>query len=247
MSGVQSFINGRQPGQQGSPRQASASLFKVPVPSTKLAQSELRSTNSRSAHNFLNGRPSAGQNSPLRGSKAAQTLTGHRDGFDTDAESLEDTTIMSIGDDSRNRNQLRSNVTQPQSNGFDSRFRLAYGNGREQRPNAQRLDQLEAEDPAIEGEGEAESYEGAETKRATKTLRMARVARKVKKAKKVKRVKNSYSVTPGSCNKSTIQKFAGIVKVRPGLGMQDIKKCWLLLLPRYAIWYWEIRRTSKCR
>ncbi|KAL2047013.1 hypothetical protein N7G274_001031 [Stereocaulon virgatum] len=163
MSGVQGFINGRYPAQQehqGSPRQASATLFKVPVPSTRLAHSESRSKKSGPAYNHPNGQSPAGQHAPLRGSKAAQPSNEHRDGFDTDAESLEDTTIMSLGDDSRNGNQLRRGLDQAQSTVPNPRSHLSYGAGYEQRPSAQRLDQLESDDPAIEGEGEdeAESY-----------------------------------------------------------------------------------------
>ena len=157
MSGVQSFINQRQEGQQDSPRQAAASLFKVPVPSTKLAKPESRLAKSRSGYSLPTGQPSGEQDSRLHGASSIQTLNDHRDAFDTDAESLEDTTIMSFGHDTRNGALLRNSLTQAQGNGFNLRPFTPYGNGHEQRPSAQSLDQPETEDLVIDGE--AESYE----------------------------------------------------------------------------------------
>ncbi len=97
MPSVQRFVDQRQQAQPDSRCQALAHLHKVPVPITKLQHTEQRQSPPNHSNSLVSSFPSSKQVTHQSGDRLAQTSNDHGNGFDTDAEGLDDTTFTSAG------------------------------------------------------------------------------------------------------------------------------------------------------
>ena len=176
MSGVQRFIHQRHQEQPASPRQVLGDQLRVAVAPTRLARSNSKPPTSKTTPDTAAIAPP--QRQDIRPPDSSDVENGHNDAFDTDAEGLDDTTITSIGDDSRSHrssmqdsNLLPSGLTEAQTHRFNPVHGLR-GNEYKQRPIGQRMGQLEAEDATMENgtesceesgdEEDDENHEGSE-------------------------------------------------------------------------------------
>ena len=166
MSGVQRFIHQRYQEQPASPRQVLGDQLRVAVAPTRLARNNSKPPTSKTTPDKAAIAPPQRQDFHPPGSSDVEH--GHDNAFDTDAEGLDDTTITSIGDDSRSHRSsmqdsslLPSGLTEVQNH----RFNLVHdlrGNEYKQRPIGQRMGQLEAEDATIENGSESYDESGDE-------------------------------------------------------------------------------------
>ena len=166
MSGVQRFIHQRHQEQPASPRQVLGDQLRVAVAPTRLARNNSKPPTSENPPDTAAIAPP--QRQDFRPPGSSDVEHGHDDVFDTDAEGLDDTTITSIGDDSRSHRSsmqdsslLPSGLTEVQNH----RFNLVHGlrgNEYKQRPIGQRMGQLEAEDAAMEDGTESYDESGDE-------------------------------------------------------------------------------------
>ena len=166
MSGVQGFIRQRYQDQPASPRQVLGNQLRVAVAPTRLARSNSKPPTSRTIPDTAV--VAAPQRQDFQPPGSSDVEHGHNDAFDTDAEGLDDTTITSIGDDSRShRSSMQgsslgpSGLTEVQNHRFNPVHGLR-GNKYEQRPIGQRMDALEAEDAELENGTESEDESGDE-------------------------------------------------------------------------------------
>jgi len=154
MPGVQRFIDQRQQAQPDSRRQASAHLHKVPVPATKLQYTERRPVASKPSNSLIANLPSTTQVPHQSGLQSVQTSTDHDDGFDTDAEGLDDTTVTSAGYDSKGHQGNEDSINHGSP--------LPCEATDEYRGDEQNFAQLGADDLTVDGDDESyeESGEG---------------------------------------------------------------------------------------
>lgn len=159
MPGVQHFVNRRQQAKPGSSREVVGNQSRVPIPETKLERSEPKSTPERPSPSLSSRLPYTGQElSGLHSHEAS----GVHNGFDTDAEGFDDTTIRSAGDDFR-QHQTAAHISGEFSpnaradNGIPDEVQVSVGNGYKQRPNFQTPVQHVDDDLVVEGD--EESYE----------------------------------------------------------------------------------------
>ncbi len=163
MSGVQKFIHQRHQEQPASPRQALGDQLRVAVAPTRLTRNNSKPPTSKRTPGTAAIAPP--QRQDFQPPASSDVEHGHDDAFDTDAEGLDDTTITSLGDDSRNHqssmqdsSHLPVGFAEVQNHRFNPVHDLR-GNEYRQRPIGQRWDQLEAEDATMEDgtESNAES------------------------------------------------------------------------------------------
>ena len=166
MSGVQRFIQQRLQEQPASPRQVLGNQLRVPVAPTRLARHNSKPPASKRNPDTTAAAPPQRQDSHALASSDVEY--GHDDAFDTDAEGLDDTTVTSIGDDSRSH-QYNMQASSHPPGGFtgvqNHRYYPGHGlerNEYEQRPIDRRMDQLEAEDATLEHGTESPDESGEE-------------------------------------------------------------------------------------
>lgn len=166
MSGVHRFIHQRHQEQPASPRQVLGDQLRVPVAPTRLARNNSRPPISKPTPDTVAVAPRQRKDSYAPASSDVEH--GHDDAFDTDAEGLDDTTITSIGDDTRSHqysmqasSHLPSGFTGDQNHRYDPGYDL-QGNEYEQRPIGRRMSQLEAEDATMENSTESPDESGEE-------------------------------------------------------------------------------------
>ncbi|MCJ1461349.1 hypothetical protein MMC28_011731 [Mycoblastus sanguinarius] len=166
MSDLQDFVTGRHEVKPDSRRQVIGNQHRVPVPVTRLQRPESRSSNQRPKHNLTTGPALPGLNFWSSESNAAHSPNGFADGFDTDAEGLEDTTIISnlASYDGQSRDgcvpgHLLVNKESPQDRDSGHGIRGMAWNGMEPLQIDRRLNQLEVNDLTMEADDE--SYEGS--------------------------------------------------------------------------------------
>ena len=166
MSGVQRFIHQRYQEQPASPRQALGDQLRVAVAPTRLARNNSNPPTSKKTPDTAAIAPP--QRQDLRPPGSSNAEHAHDDAFDTDAEGLDDTTIMSIGDDSRSHRSsmqdsslLPSGLIEVQNHRFNPVHGLR-GNEYKQWPIGQRMGQLEAEDATMENGTESYDESGDE-------------------------------------------------------------------------------------
>ena len=163
MSGVQRFIHQRQP---ASPRQVLGDQLRVAVAPTRLARNNSKPPTLKTIPDTAV--VAAPQRQGFQPPGSSDVEHGHNDAFDTDAEGLDDTTITSIGDDSRShRSSMQdsslgpSGLTEVQNHRFNPVHGLR-GNEYKQRPIGQRMDAFEAEDARMENGTESDDESGEE-------------------------------------------------------------------------------------
>lgn len=154
MPGVQRFIDQRQQARPDSRRQSLGHLHKVPVPATKLQHTEQREPAQKpdkSAVTILSSSKQVAHHSELQ---SAQTSNDHGDGFDTDAEGLDDTTFTIAEYESKNQQGDEDCI----GHGSHLPFRATD----QSRRNEQNPVQLAPDDLAVDGDDESydESGEG---------------------------------------------------------------------------------------
>ena len=166
MSGVQRFIHQRHQEQPASPRQVLADQLRVPVAPTRLGRDSSKPPTSEKAPETAAIAPP--QRQEFRPPGSLDVDHGHDDVFDTDVEGLDDTTVTSIGDDSRSYRSsmqdsslLPSGLTEVPNHRINPAHGLR-GNEYKQRPVGQRVDQLETEDARMENGTESEDESGDE-------------------------------------------------------------------------------------
>ena len=153
MSGVQRFIHQRHQEQPASPRQVLGDQLRVAVAPTRLATYNSKPPTSKTTPDTAAVAPPKRQDFQLPGSSDVEH--GHDDAFDTDAEGLDDTTIMSIGDDSRSHqhsmqgSHVLNGLTKVQNHTYNPVHDLQR-NEYKQRPIDRRMSKLEAEDATME-------------------------------------------------------------------------------------------------
>lgn len=151
MPGVQSFVAQRQQGQPNASRQLLGAQQRVPVPTTKLENTKQNPSVQRPNLDMPAGPTVAGPSTYLSREQSA-AASAVQDGFDTDAEGLDDTATMSIGGSSRghqgdgdNRGQIPSRSGTDAANKFVSETRVAFHRGQEQPHHVQESRQLDPE------------------------------------------------------------------------------------------------------
>ena len=166
MSGVQRFIHQRHQEQPASPRQVLGDQLRVAVAPTRLATYNSKPPTSKTTPNTAAVAPPKRQDFQPPGSSDVEH--GHDDAFDTDAEGLDDTTIMSIGDDSgshqytmQGSSHVPNGFTKVQNHGYNPVHDL-QGNEYKQRPVGRRMGQLEAEDATVDNSTESPDESGDE-------------------------------------------------------------------------------------
>ena len=154
MSGVQRFIHQRHQEQPASPRQVLGDRHRVAVAPTRLTRNNSRPPTSKTTPDTA--AVALPQRQVFQPPASSDVEHGHDDAFDTDAEGLDDTTITSIGEDSRSHqssmqdsSHLPSGLTEVQNHRFNPVHDLR-GNEYRQRPIGQRWNQLEAEDATMQ-------------------------------------------------------------------------------------------------
>ena len=166
MSGVQRFIHQRHQEQPASPRQVLGDQLRVPVAPTRLGRNSSKPPTSEKSHETTAIAPP--QRQEFRPPRSSDVDHGHDDVFDTDVEGLDDTTITSIGDDSRSyRSSMQDSSLLPTGLTEVPNHRLnpahgLRGNEYKQRPIGQRVDQLETEDARMENGTESDDESGDE-------------------------------------------------------------------------------------
>lgn len=100
MPGVQSFVAQRQQSQPNSTRQVLGAQQRVPVPTTKLENTVQKPSFQRPVPN-LPASPIVAGPSTYSSRQQSTSASAVQDGFDTDAESLDDTATISVGGISR--------------------------------------------------------------------------------------------------------------------------------------------------
>lgn len=180
MSGVQRFIHQRHQEQPASPRQVLGDQLRVAVAPTRLGRTSSKPPTSKRTPDTTAVAPP--QRQGFQPPDSSDVEHGHGDAFDTDVEGFDDTTITSIGDDSRSHRSsmqhsslVPSGLTEVQNHNFSPVHGLR-GIEYKQRPIGQRMGQFEAEGAAMEngtescdesgdeeddenGEGSEEEYE----------------------------------------------------------------------------------------
>lgn len=158
MPGVQSFVAQRQEGYQNSTRQTLGAQNRVAVPRTKLEKnSEQPSFQSPNAI-----QPAvlhiAGHGTHLSKQQCNKTSVV-QGGFDTDAESFDDTATMNVGGSSRgyqvegdDREQKSSRYVADTTNDSIPRAQASFRHGQEQRHHIQACRQLEAGSSDVEAD-----------------------------------------------------------------------------------------------
>ncbi|KAK0511752.1 hypothetical protein JMJ35_006325 [Cladonia borealis] len=166
MSRVQRFINQRYQEQPASPRQVLGDQLRVAVAPTRLARNNSKPPTSKTIPDTAV--VAAPQRQGFQPPGSSDLEHGHNDAFDTDVEGLDDTTITSIGDDSRSHpSSMQDSSLGP--NGLteiqDHRFNPVHdlrGNEYKRRPIGQRMNALEAEDARMENGTESDDESGDE-------------------------------------------------------------------------------------
>ena len=174
MPGVQSFVAQRQQGQPIPSRQILGSQQRVLVPTTKLVNPKQIPSFQRPNPNVPADPPVAGPSihSSRQYSAEASAL---QDGFDTDAEGLDDTATMTVGGsspgrhgDGDDRRQISSRYGPDAANDFISEARVSIQHGQEQPLHVQGSRQLIHEDSGEEYD-ERNYEESAEEERDEET------------------------------------------------------------------------------
>lgn len=174
MPGVQSFVAQRQQGQPTPSRQILGSQQRVLVPTTKLV-------NSKQIPSFQRPNPNTPADPPVAGPSIYSSrqhsaeVSALQDGFDTDAEGLDDTATMTVGGSSRghhgdgdDRSQISSRYGPDAANDFISEARVSIQRGQEQPLHVQGSRQLNHEDSREEHD-ERNYEESAEEERDEET------------------------------------------------------------------------------
>ena len=157
MSGLQKFLQQRQQSQRILHNHETGDGFKVSVPIAKLELPESQSLALRSNNSVTVNHPSIPQNPRQEPSlRLSQTLDDRIKGFDTDAEGLDDTTIMSSAYDSK---VVQGNVLsvsfkghrKTENSNLGQQAQIPHWQWRHNRS----LGQLEAEDKVLKREHES--------------------------------------------------------------------------------------------
>lgn len=154
MPGVQRFVDQRQQAQSDSQRHLLAHLHKVPVPATKLQRTDRIPLDRKPSKNLLANVSTKMHLRYQSGPQLTQTANDHGNGFETDAEGLEDTTVMSAGYDSGSQQGNEDDGNQTS---------LSFGLMREHEQDDQNLEQLEARDLTMDGDDESYEESGQES------------------------------------------------------------------------------------
>lgn len=172
MPGVQSFVTQRQRAQPNPSRQILGAQHRVPVPATKLEDNKQKPYFQKSKPDLPAGPPGAGPSTTLFSQQSAEA-SAVQDGFDTDAEGLDDTATMSIGvsrqghqDDVDNRSQVSSRYSVDAANNLISGARVSFQRGQARQDHVQGSRQLDPEGSGEEDDdgslGESTDEEGDE-------------------------------------------------------------------------------------
>ena len=155
MPGVQSFVAQRQQSQPNPIRQVLGAQQRVPVPMTRLEKTTQRPSFQRPIPN-LPASPSVAGPSTYSSRQQSTAASAVQDGFDTEAEGLDETATISIGGSSRGHQgdgndcgQISSLSGAGAAEHLISGARVASHRGQEQAHHAQESRQLN-----LEGSGE---------------------------------------------------------------------------------------------
>lgn len=166
MSGLHGFISQRQH-TQPNPRRQVGNDFRVPVPPTKLQHHVQNPSTPQPSHSFVPGHSFTKNNAHQSLTNQLQTSNTYGDGFDTEAEGLDDTTITSS--DLKSESQTdngpvfgTNGIFQKTQNasGLKNNHNLAFGTTHDQ---AQVDPKFEADEAAIEGDDESYEESGDES------------------------------------------------------------------------------------
>ena len=166
MPGIQEFLSWRQDLRRDPRRQIVGNQQRVPVPVTKLQRPE-PTASSEWPNQISTAEPSVNvSDTPDSGCIAGLQFDGQGDGFDTDAEGLDDTTIINNYDVIQDHNNLQDRGRLPENNldfdrnGLGQGVQGLIGDGKKSGQVLERLDNLEVEDLVVEGDND--SYEESE-------------------------------------------------------------------------------------
>ena len=171
MPGVQSFVAQRQQNQLDPTRQVVGAQHRVPVPMTKLENTQQKPSVPKPSPDLPAGTPAAGSR-PCSSRKQSVEAPAVPSAFDTDVESADDTVTMSIGgsiwghqgegdDREQTSSQYDVGVATPGAQVFSQC-------GQEQPPHIHRFRQPDAE--GSEEEDNEESYEESADEEADEEL-----------------------------------------------------------------------------
>ena len=169
MPGVQSFVAQRQQGYQSPNRQILGAQNRVPVPTTKLERAKEKSLSQRPHTNQPAGPSTAGQSTHMSRQHLFKA-SNIQSGFDTDAESFDETATMSIEGSSRGHqdetvghDHIVNHYSADAANGNVSGLQVPFRRRREQLYPVQGSSHLNAEGYGEDGdEGSCEELSNAE-------------------------------------------------------------------------------------
>jgi len=157
---VQDFIFQKSQGRDGERRMAIGRQLRVPVPSTKLEKALLGVAGNEIFRGTIAASPDSKTSTHRYQETIALNHDSHGDGFDTDAESFDDTLTVSSAADEKGRGQCSETERIASHTPPPSRYRDAFLDQQGSHRAERILRPIQAEDPP-KGEDDGDSHENS--------------------------------------------------------------------------------------